>query len=25
MPFTFERLEIPDLILVTPRVFGDAH
>lgn len=25
MPFDFERLEIEDLILVTPRVFGDER
>jgi len=25
MPFSFERLSIPDVVLVKPRVFGDAR
>ncbi len=25
MPFTFERLVIPDVILITPKVFGDPR
>lgn len=25
MPFTFKRLDINDVILVTPKVFGDAR
>ncbi|MCU0523054.1 MAG: dTDP-4-dehydrorhamnose 3,5-epimerase [Anaerolineae bacterium] len=25
MPFTFERLSIPDVVLIKPRVFGDAR
>ena len=25
MPFTFERLEIPEVILIEPKVFGDAR
>jgi dTDP-4-dehydrorhamnose 3,5-epimerase len=25
MPFTFERLSIPDVLLILPRVFGDAR
>lgn len=25
MPFTFERLEIPDIILIKPKVFGDER
>ncbi len=25
MPFSFERLTIPDVVLITPRVFGDVR
>ena len=25
MPFTFERLEIPEIVLIKPRVFGDGR
>ena len=25
MPFQFQRLEIPDVILITPKVFGDPR
>jgi dTDP-4-dehydrorhamnose 3,5-epimerase len=25
MPFTFERLAIPEIVLITPRVFGDSR
>jgi dTDP-4-dehydrorhamnose 3,5-epimerase len=25
MPFQFQRLEIPDVILITPKVFGDSR
>ncbi len=25
MPFEFERMEIPDIVLVKPKVFGDER